>query len=338
MSNRIGGLPLPAGSLSSKRTGGGTKLFVNANGTVLSSVSTYIAASILSTFANKMLFTYSEYKFPYPCFTVFFQLVISLILMAAWSHVGLFNHTLPRIPILNWDSAVAIRVAPLTIVFICVIIFNPLFLQHVEITTYHFAHSLTIAFSIVFSYLMLRIEQPQRIVSASVIVIFGTCIGSMGDLNFSLVGAFYTLSWPAVVALYGIYLKKTLIALKNDLWALVQYNTVMATAIMVPLVLLSGELNEIFSTVWFWDEFGFWLQMFITTLTGFGVTISMLLLLMHTSPLTLSVASVCKTSIQALVVAVVFGNRMTMLNTGGMAISLAGSAYFAYLRSAESKF
>jgi GDP-fucose transporter C1 len=65
---------------------------------------------------------------------------------------------------------------------------------------------------------MLRVEQPQRILSACVIVIFGTCVSSMGNLNFSLVGAFYSLSWPAIVALYGIYLKKTLIALRNDLW------------------------------------------------------------------------------------------------------------------------
>lgn len=128
------------------------------------------------------------------------------------------RHSLARIPTLTWDSTVAIRVAPLTIVYICIIIFNPLFLQHVEITTYHFAHSLTIAFSILFSYLMLRIEQSQRILSACVIVVFGTCVGSMGNLNFSLVGAFYSLSWPAVVALYGIYLKKTLVALRNDIW------------------------------------------------------------------------------------------------------------------------
>lgn len=68
----------------------------------------------------------------------------------------------------------------------------------------------------------------------------------------------------------------------------------MSIAIMVPLVMLSGELNDIFSTVWFWDEFGFWLQMLITAMTGFAVNIAMLLLLTQTSPLTLSVASVCK--------------------------------------------
>jgi hypothetical protein len=43
--------------------------------------------------------------------------------------------------------------------------------------------------------------------------------------------------------------------------SVIQYNTVMSMAILVPLVLLSGELNDIFSTVYFWDEFGFWSQL-----------------------------------------------------------------------------
>lgn len=123
-----------------------------------------------------------------------------------------------RIPAFKWDSTVAIRVAPLTIVYMCVIIFNPLFLQHVEVTTYHFSHSLSIAFSILFSYLMLQAETLPRINSACIIIIFGMCISSMGYLNFSLVGGFYALAWPAVVAIYGIYLKKTLISLRNDFW------------------------------------------------------------------------------------------------------------------------
>lgn len=117
-----------------------------------------------------------------------------------------------------WDSTVAIRVAPLTIVYMCIIIYNPLFVQHVESTAYQFAHSLSVAFSILFSYLILRTKTSQRVNSACIIAIFGTSVGSMGYLNFSWIGAFYCVAWPAVVALYGIYLKKTLIAMQNDIW------------------------------------------------------------------------------------------------------------------------
>jgi GDP-fucose transporter C1 len=100
----------------------------------------------------------------------------------------------------------------------CVIIFNPLFVQHVEVTTYLFSHSLTIGFSLLFSYLMLHVEAAKQINSACLVIMFGVCISSMGYLNFSLVGGFYALAWPTVVAIYGIYLKKTLISLRNDFW------------------------------------------------------------------------------------------------------------------------
>jgi GDP-fucose transporter C1 len=35
----------------------------------------------------------------------------------------------------------------------------------------------------------------------------------------------------------------------------------MSAIILIPFSFLSGEISEIFSTVWFWDEVGFWIQM-----------------------------------------------------------------------------
>lgn len=166
-----------------------------------------------------------------------------------------------RIPRFRWNSSVAIRVAPLSIVYMCIIIFNPLFLQHVEVTTYHFSHSLSIAFSLIFSFYMLQIEHSGSVNSACVVIMLGLCVCSMGSLNFSVAGAFYAVAWPAVVSIYGIYLKKTLTALKNDVWALIQYNTILSLATLTPLVILSGELKSVLNEVWFLDETGFWLQM-----------------------------------------------------------------------------
>lgn len=140
----------------------------------------------------------------------------------------------------------------------------------------------------------MKVETPRPVNSACLVIMCGTCIGGMGFLNFSIVGAFYTISWPIVVVVYRIYLKRTMAALKNDIGCLVYYNTVMAIVVLTPFVLLSGELKEIFSTVWFWDEFGFWLQMILTTLTGLIVQVSMLVYLLYTSPLSLTVASVSK--------------------------------------------
>lgn len=71
----------------------------------------------------------------------------------------------------------------------------------------------------------------------------------------------------------------------------------MSMVVLAPFVLLSGELKDIFSTVWFWDEVGFWVQMILTTFTGLIVQISMLVFLVYTSPLSFTVASVSKVSL-----------------------------------------
>ncbi|KAI8083317.1 uncharacterized protein B0P05DRAFT_508026 [Gilbertella persicaria] len=335
MSSNLEDLPLPASSFSSK--GRGEKLFMNANKRITTITMLYITISIAATFFNKLLFTYSEYKFPYPFFTVVSQLLITVLFMFIWSKLKPFQHPLAQIPAFSWDSTVALRIAPLTTVYMCVIIFNPLYLQHVEATNYQFTHSLTIAFSLLFSYLMLQAETSRNVKSSCILVMFGTCVGSMGYLNFSLVGAFYSLAWPAIVALYGIYLKKTLTASKNDIWCVIQYNSIMSIGVLTLLVILSGELSDIFSNVWFWDEFGFWLQMVLTAMTGFCINAIMLLMLVHTSPLTVTVASVSRTAIQALLVTVIFGNRMSLLNVIGILISLAGSGCYIFLRLGETK-
>lgn len=78
MSSKLGDLPLPVNS------GGGGRYFMNSSGTLFTAVAFYIIVSISATFINKLLFTFSEYKFPYPFFTVFFQLVITFLFLTLW--------------------------------------------------------------------------------------------------------------------------------------------------------------------------------------------------------------------------------------------------------------
>ncbi|KAG0741582.1 hypothetical protein G6F57_007470 [Rhizopus arrhizus] len=255
--------------------------------------------------------------------------------MTLWSLFNPTQFSFARIPRFRWNSSVAIRVAPLSIVYMCIIIFNPLFLQHVEVTTYHFSHSLSIAFSLIFSFYMLQIEHSGSVNSACVVIMLGLCVCSMGSLNFSVAGAFYAVAWPAVVSIYGIYLKKTLTALKNDVWALIQYNTILSLATLTPLVILSGELKSVLNEVWFLDETGFWIQMIITSLTGFAVNVIMVLLILYTSPLTLVVASINKTILQAFLATLLFGNPMSLMNVVGMLVSLTGTCYYIYTRYNE---
>lgn len=49
-------------------------------------------------------------------------------------------------------------------------------------------------------------------------VFLGFVIGSYGEINFSWAGVIYGVGSSAFVALYGIYVQKTLAAVDNNQW------------------------------------------------------------------------------------------------------------------------
>ncbi|KAI8993504.1 hypothetical protein BDB01DRAFT_847378 [Pilobolus umbonatus] len=300
----------------------------------------YLCVSIFSVIFNKLLFTYSEYKFPFPFLTAFIQIIFSFILLCLWAYIQstYFKNRwhLLRIPPFRWDSSTALRVAPLTLVYMCLLIFSPFFFQRVEASCYHFTNSLSIVFSLLFSAKVLLVSTSSPVATAALLIVFGTFLSTMGYLNVSIEGVFYMVSWPAVNALHAIYIKKTLISLRNNQWILIQYNTVMIAIVLIPFILLSGELDEILNSVWFWDETGFWIQMILTSLTGLMTNFIMINVIMYTSPLTFSVLSVTRTVLQTLLVAVIFGNRITFMNISGMIVSFIGACYYGHLKAKDA--
>jgi GDP-fucose transporter C1 len=79
MSSRAGNLPLPALSRGA--------FMLNHQKMTSVVVISYVVFSLFATLLNKTLYTFSEYKFPYPLFTVLFQSIIAFILITIWSRV-----------------------------------------------------------------------------------------------------------------------------------------------------------------------------------------------------------------------------------------------------------
>lgn len=95
---------------------------------------------------------------------------------------------------------------------------NNLCLQYVEVTFYQVARSLTILFNIFFTYTMLGTATSAPAMVACGIVFAGFIIGSYGEINFSWAGIVYGVGSSLFVALYGIYVKKTLAVVDNNQW------------------------------------------------------------------------------------------------------------------------
>ncbi|CAG8540876.1 1744_t:CDS:2 [Funneliformis caledonium] len=301
---------------------------------ILLVVAFYWLASLAVVFLNKFILSSSEYKFPYPLFVTWFQLLVALIILLVWGTLGKSFKTFSLIPPFEFDMKIARKVIPLTFMYVMMLAFNNLCLQYVEVTFYQVARSLSILFNITFTYTLLGAKTSFAALICCGVVFLGFVIGSYGEINFSWEGIIYGVASSAFVALYGIYVKKTLSAVDNNQWRLLHYNTTLSIVFLFPLVLFSGELQSIVN-VYFLDDWGFWTLMTITGITGFVINIAMFLQIKFTTPLTNTISGTAKSCFQTALAAWYFQNPISPLNGTGIFLALFGSGLYSWVRYRE---
>lgn len=301
---------------------------------ILLVVAFYWAASLSLVFLNKYILSISEYKFPYPLFVTWFQLVVALVILLVWGTLGQRVKALSIIPPYEFDISIARKVIPLTFMYVMMLAFNNLCLQYVEVTFYQVARSLSIIFNIVFTYMILGAKTSLAALICCSIVFFGFVVGSYGEINFSWEGIIYGVASSAFVALYGIYVKKTLSVVDNNQWRLLHYNTTLSVFFLFPLVLFAGELQGILN-LYFLSEWGFWTLMTITGITGFVINIAMFLQIKFTTPLTNTISGTAKSCFQTALAAWYFQNPISPLNGTGIFLALLGSGLYSWVRYKE---
>jgi GDP-fucose transporter C1 len=161
------------------------------------------------------------------------------------------------------------------------------------------ARSLSIVFNIIFTYTILGKGTSNNAVVACLIILAGFFIGAYGEINFSWEGILYGVGSSCFVALYGIYVKKKLQVLDNNEWRLLHYNTAISTALLLPIVYLSGEFRflEDPDVAHFLGEPYFWFIMTVTAVAGFLINIAVFLQIKVTTPLTNTISGTAKVAI-----------------------------------------
>lgn len=152
-------------------------------------VTFYYVVSISLVFANKLVMRPD--LFPYPLLLTWVQLVMAIacyaliyllqsfipsanrmsLVLSSQSTSSLsvfkllsyllssYSHLLGSIPTLpspEFNLRIARKTLPLTVIYVSMVVTNNLCLQYVQVSYYQVARSLTILFSIIFTYLMLR--------------------------------------------------------------------------------------------------------------------------------------------------------------------------------------
>ena len=80
------------------------------------------------------------------------------------------------------------------------------------------ARSLSIIFNIVFTYTILGKSTSSQAIVACAVIFAGFIVGSYGEINFSWIGIASGVASSCFVALYGIYVKKSLPLVDNNEW------------------------------------------------------------------------------------------------------------------------
>ena len=294
----------------------------------------YMTVSIALVFLNRFVLTDKTEKAGalfislYQFFVAFVCIVIITTFFPNVPFLNLF-------PPLHYEKRLFIKVIPVSLAYLIMIGLNNKCLEYVSVTGYQIVRSLTILFSIVFSYLFQGQKTSLRACLACLGVVVGFCCGVQGDVDLTLKGCFYGVSSSCFVAIYSIVVKQVMGALDNNEYLLIEYNTPVAMIALIPIVWWSGEFDILSEK----RSSKFWIMQTAAGVVGFIINIAIFLNIKYTTPLTHNLSGTVKACLQTLLAFVFFphGETMSTLKFIGTSMVIGFSAYYAYVRKSEMK-
>lgn len=115
-------------------------------------------------------------------------------------------------------------------------------------------------------------------------------------------------------------------------WRVLHYTSSMTIAMLIPFVVLSGELQKIHRNCYFLDVPWFWFLMSCASLGGFAVFSSFLLLIKATGPLTANFVSLPRSVFQIVVLS---KGRMPAHSWVGAGLCVLSCVWYAIARARE---
>lgn len=297
-------------------------------------VAIYFVVSISMVFVNKKLLQTTQFDRAVPVFIMWYQCLLAVLIcvgLGKLSEKGLISGHARQ----TFDMATAMKVMPLSAIFVGMILFNQLCLQYVEVSFYNVARSLTIVFNVVLSYIMLNKTTSWKAIGTIAVVIYGFFLGAENEVNFSLVGTLFGVFSSLFVALNSVYTSSALEILSNDKSKLVFYNNLNSFILLCPLMLFF-EGDVLFSGVSS-ASLGFWTMMVIAGALGFVIGIVTVWQIQVTSPLTHNISGTAKASVQTVLAIFIWDNEVNFMGMLGVALILGGSFAYSVVKMQENQ-
>ncbi|XP_077983966.1 GDP-fucose transporter 1-like [Glandiceps talaboti] len=302
-------------------------------------VALYWVVSISMVFVNKYLLSSQDLKLDAPLFITLFQCSVTVILCVIFGIVGTFIPAFSSFPKVRFDYKISREVLPLSVVFVGMITFNNLCLKYVGVSFYNVGRSLSTVFNVILSYAILKQTTSVKAIICCCIIISGFILGvdqegNTGVLNY--MGVVYGILASLCVSLNAIFTKKVLPAVDNSIGKLQYYNNINACILFIPLLLITGEFQVLFSFEKITDT-GFWTIMTVSGLIGFSIGYVTGLQIQVTSPLTHNISGTAKACAQTIIAVCYYSEVKTVLWWLSNMMVLFGSGAYTNVKSMEMK-
>ncbi|XP_059152222.1 GDP-fucose transporter 1-like isoform X1 [Physella acuta] len=324
---------------SSRRVGFKMESLVSKYIKIAAVVAAYWVISISMVFVNKYLLSSEDLKLDAPLFVTWFQCVVTVFLCVFLSVGGQFFPGYVAFPAMKVEAKLIRATLPLSIIFVCMITFNNLCLKHIGVAFYFVGRSLTTVFNVIFTYLMLQQTTSAKALACCGIIIAGFFMGvdQEGESGtLSILGVIYGVVASACVALNAIFTKKVLPLVDNNVWRLTLYNNINASILFIPLMILFGEVQEVFRFP-FLSSVSFWNWMVISGIFGFAIGYVTGLQIQVTSPLTHNISGTAKACAQTILACIYYNDHKTNLWWVSNMVVLFGSGGYTEVKRREMK-
>eukprot|EP00941_MAST-03F_sp_MAST-3F-sp1_P004505 g4505.t1 len=292
---------------------------------ILFAVSSYWIVSISMVFLNKRLLSADTKGNGFPLFVTAFQCLVAVLF--CMRNASSFNIT------------TALKVLPLSFVFVGMITFNNLTLQFLGIAFYNVGRSLTTICNVVLSYAILGISTPRMALVACGAIVFGFLYAiseektGYKDLeeNRLLVGVVCGICASTCTALNAIFIKKSLPHVENDMLKLTFYNNLNACVLFSLLIVYFNETEVLLSSPVIY-EIRFWASMMLAGIFGILIGIVSVNQIRATSPLTHNISGTAKACAQTILALKISGEQKSFGWWFSNVLVLGGSLGYAHVK------
>jgi len=292
-----------------------------------------MVAALSMVMANKWVLNTTEA----PLFFLLFQLLVAILLFLGAHAVGSI-----QIPLVL-DPEVCKGLIPMVALNVIGLSASNYTLKYVDASFYQVARGLVLPFTVCTSYIVLHARPSLRILFSCSIVTLGFFIGVFLDaIPMSLMGVSFGVASSAITALHSVVIKKALDIVKGSALNLSWYTNLLSAVVLVPLIVVMGELPEVTKlfaqsdaqlgklSTFLWGSL-------ITGVLGFLMSLASLLSIKVTSPITHMVSSAVRGVAGAVLGVLIFGDILSTGRTSSIAIILGGSIYYTWIKHVESQ-